>query len=250
MNLATKEPDEIEAMRRSGKVLARTLEHIEKLIKPGVKSRELDKAAETFIRDHRGIPSFKNYRGFPASICTSFNDQVVHGIPGRREIREGDLIGIDCGVILEGYHSDMAKTFYVGETPPREIEKLMAVTKRCLERGIEKAVAGNRLGDISHAVQAEAESNGFSVVRALVGHGIGRQMHEEPQVPNFGSAGTGPVLPENLTIAIEPMINQGVYGVKTLADGWTIVTSDGKMSCHFEHTIAVRAGAARILTLP
>jgi len=237
-------------MRRSGKVLAAAMNHIEKLIEPGVESIDLDKAAETFIRDHGGVPSFKGYRGFPASICCSFNEQVVHGIPGDRLLEEGDLVGIDCGVILDGWHSDMAKSFYVGGKPPAKIAKLMETTRRCLEKAIEKAVAGNRLGDVSNAVQAEAESNGFSVVRALVGHGIGRTMHEEPQVPNFGPPGVGPVLPENATIAIEPMINMGGYRVTMLDDGWTMVTQDGKPSCHFEHTVAVSAGRAKILTLP
>lgn len=237
-------------MRRSGKVLAATLEHIESLLEPGVTSGELDMKADAFIRDHGGIPSFKGYSGFPGSICTSFNEQVVHGIPGGRKLEEGDLLGIDCGVILDGYHSDMAKSFYIGGEPPEHIEKLMTATRDSLLRGIEQARPGNKLGDISNAVQTEAEGGGFSVVRALVGHGIGTQMHEEPQVPNFGPAGTGPILREGLTIAIEPMINEGTFKVKTLSDGWTIVTTDGKLSCHFEHTLAVTADGPVILTLP
>lgn len=243
-----KTPEEIEAMRRSGKLLSAALEHIEKFVKPGITSREVDQEAESFIRDHGGIPSFKGYRGFPGSICISFNEQVVHGIPDERIIKEGDFIGIDCGAILEGWHSDMARTYYVGEHPPRDIEKLINVTKSSLEKAIEKAVEGNRLGDISNAVQVEAEMNGFSVVRALVGHGIGRSMHEEPQVPNFGPSDSGPVLKENMVFAIEPMLNQGVHGVRTLADGWTIVTADKKLSCHFEHTVAVGKKSAQVLT--
>ncbi len=245
-----KTSDEIEAMRRSGKVLAATLDYLESMAQPGITSGDLDRKAETFIRDHGGVPSFKGYNGFPGSICTSFNEQVVHGIPGERKLKAGDLLGIDCGVILDGYHSDMAKSFYIGGEPPPHIEKLMKATRNGLFKGIEQMRAGNKLGDISNAVQKEAESKGFSVVRALVGHGIGTEMHEEPQVPNFGQAGTGPILREGLTIAIEPMINVGTYKVKTLPDGWTVVTTDGKLSCHFEHTVAVTADGPEILTLP
>lgn len=243
-----KTPDEIEAMRRSGKLLSAAMKHIEKFIRAGARSKDVDREAETFIRDHGGVPSFKGYRGYPASLCMSFNEQVVHGIPGSRVIEEGDLIGVDCGVALDGWHADMARTFYVGDFPPGDIAKLIKITKSSLEKGIEQAVEGKRLGDISHAIQVEAELNGFSVVRALVGHGIGRSLHEDPQVPNFGPAKSGPELKENMTLAIEPMINQGVHGVKTLPDGWTIVTADAKLSCHFEHTVVVGKAAAETLT--
>lgn len=242
-----KTPQEVEIMRRSGRLLAETMEHIRKMIAPGVKSKELDKAAEEFIRAGGGRPAFKGHNGFPATLCTSFNEQVVHGIPGDRELKEGDLLGIDCGVVLEGWFSDMAESFIIGEGA--EItKKLSAVTKRSLELGIEKAVPGNRVGDISSAVQKEVERNGFSVVRSLCGHGIGKNLWEEPQVPNFGRAGKGETLKEGMVIAIEPMVNIGTFNVKTLSDGWTIITVDKRNSCHFEHTVAITATGNEILT--
>jgi len=250
-SIILKTEDEIEAMRRSGKLLAGTLEFLRGMMKPGMKSAELDKAAEGFIREHGAVPAFKGYRGYPATLCVSFNEQVVHGIPGDRRLTEGDLVGIDCGAILDGFYSDMAESFYIGDVPPPEIERLMRITRRSLEIGISKWIVGNRVGDVSNAFQKEVESNGFSVVRALVGHGIGRTMHEEGlQVPNFGPAGAGPLIQPGMTAALEPMVNEGTWDVRYLKDGWTVVTADGKLSCHFEHTVAATSDGPQILTLP
>ncbi len=245
-----KTPDEIAAMRRSGKLLAATFGMIRKMVRPGVKAEDIDAAAESFIRDHGATPSFLGYRGYPATLCISFNEQVVHGIPGDRKLTEGDLVGIDGGLILDEFHSDMAESFYIGGTPPPEIDRLMKTTKRALEKGLTKWVPGNRIYDVSRAIQTEAESEGFSVVRALVGHGIGRVMHEDLQVPNYVPPGTSPEIKEGMTAAIEPMVNAGTWEVRCLKDKWTIVTADGSMSCHFEHTVAATKDGPRILTLP
>lgn len=249
-NINIKSAEELEKMRRAGKLLAATFERLREIIKPGITSIELDRAAESFIKEHGGEPAFLGYRGFPNTLCVSFNEQVVHGIPGGRRLIEGDLIGIDCGVKLDGYYSDMAESFYVGGTPPPEIENLMETTRKALKAGIEEWVVGKRVGDVSSAIQKEVESQGFSVVRALVGHGIGRVMHEELQVPNFGLAGTGAKIVEGMTAAIEPMVNAGTFRVMYLKDGWTVVTADGRPSCHFEHTVAATPGGPMILTLP
>ena len=247
-DIPIKTPEQLEAMRAAGDLLARTMEVILALFLPGAVTGDIDRTAETFIRDHGALPAFKGYRGFPATLCISINDQVVHGIPGKRALRQGDLAGVDCGVILNGYYSDMARSVYIGgETPPR-VQKLLDVTERALLKGTNQMKEGNRLGDVSHAVQTEVERNGFSVVRAMVGHGIGRQMHEEPQVPNFGDPHTGPMLKNGMVFAIEPMVNAGRYSVKSLSDGWTIVTSDGSLSCHFENTVAVTPNGPEILT--
>ncbi len=242
-----KSPREIAKIRAAGEILVKTLELISENIKPGVTTAELDSIADEFIRKIGGKPSFKGYNGFPASICTSIDEEVVHGIPSKRRLVEGQVISIDIGVFKDGYHSDSAWTFPVGKISP-EAERHLQVGRECLMLAIEQAKAGNRIGDISYAVQSHAEKNGFSVVRDLVGHGIGRNMHEEPQVPNYGVAGEGIELKTGLVIAIEPMINEGGYQVKMLKDGWTIVTLDGKRSVHFEHTVAIGENGPEILT--
>ena len=238
---------ELEKMKRSGEVLRDTFSILEEMIRPGVTTAELDGAAEDFIRSRGGIPAFKGYRGYPATICASINEQVVHGIPGPRALEEGDIVGIDMGVVLDEYYSDATRTYPVGEVS-EEARRLIRVTSEALDRGIAQIRPGARLSDISHAIQEHAEAGGYSVVRALVGHGIGRSMHEEPQIPNFGPPGRGPVLKEGMVLAIEPMINVGTHEVFTLEDGWTFVTADGKLSCHFEDTVAVTGDGHRIMT--
>ena len=247
LTIPVKTPNELALMRRCGAVLASVMRRIEGEIRPGVTTGDLDNLAESALREAGATPAFKGYRGYPASICASVNDEVVHGIPGPRKLHEGDLVGIDIGAFLEGYCTDMAETFYLGE-PPGEVARFMETSRRALAKGIDRMRVGNRLGDISNAVQTEAEAGGYGVVRALVGHGIGRQMHEEPQVPNYGQPGSGPVIVEGMVFAIEPMINMGVFSVRTLADGWTVVTSDGKLSAHYEHTVAATAAGPEILT--
>jgi methionyl aminopeptidase len=242
-----KSPNEIEQIRAAGLIAAQALKMLFENAKPGIATAELDRLAEEFIRSSDAVPSFKGYNGFPASICVSVDDEVVHGIPGKRILRDGQLVSIDVGVFKSGYHGDAAWTEPVGEVP-EEIQKHLAVGRECLRRGIEQARAGNYLGDIGHAIQTHAEAQGFSVVRDLVGHGIGRKLHEDPQVPHYGRAQTGLVLKAGLVIAIEPMINAGVYQVKMLQDNWTIVTADGKRSVHFEHTVAVSENGPDILT--
>jgi len=207
-------------------------------VRPGMTTEELDRLAETFIRDHGARPAFKGYRGFPASICPSVNDEVVHAIPGRYALKEGDIIGIDVGVEKDGFYGDAARTFPVGPVRP-EVVRLLEVTRAALADGIARACAGNRVGDISHAVQERVEREGFAVVRTLVGHGIGREMHEEPQVPNFGPPNRGPRLMAGQVLAIEPMVTMGSADVVTRPDGWTVVTKDGSLSAHFEHTVAI-----------
>jgi methionyl aminopeptidase len=246
--ITIKSPREIELMRRSGKVTSKTLGALMRAVRPGMTTRELDRLAEQSIRSMGGIPTFKGYNGFPATICTSVNDQVVHGIPGDYVLVDGDLLSIDIGTTLDGYVSDSAVTVPVGAITP-EAERLMKVTQECLMLAIAQMVPGNHLSDIGHAVQQHAEANGYGVVRDLVGHGIGTKMHEEPQVPNFGPTGQGIALRPGLVLAVEPMINEGAHPVRTLADGWTVVTADGKLAAHFEHTIAVTDEGPRILTL-
>lgn len=242
-----KSADQVEIMRKAGKILADLFEVIESEVKPGVRTRQLDKIAEDFITAHKALPAFKGYQGYPSTICASVNEQVVHGLPGERQLQNGDIIGIDIGVKVQGFFSDAARTYAVGE-PDRETKRLLQVTKEALYKGIEKAVEGNRLSDISWAIQTTAERNKFSVVRQYVGHGIGRELHEEPEVPNFGKPGQGPELLDGMTLAIEPMVNAGAYEVVLESNGWTVVTKDRKRSCHFEHTICVRRGKAEILT--
>lgn len=240
---------QIEKMRASGKILARTLRLVSEEIAPGKTPKQLNDLAERLIREAGGIPSFLNYRGFPAAVCISVNDTVVHGIPTDEPLVEGDIISLDFGVILDGWHSDAAWTFPVG-TISNDAQRLLNVTKEALFQGIAKARVGNRIGDISSAVQKYCETNGYGVVRDLVGHGIGQNLHEEPHaIPNFGKAGKGEVLREGMTICIEPMINQGTYQVITLPDKWTVQTRDHKLSAHFEHTIAITKEGPEILTL-
>jgi methionyl aminopeptidase len=243
-----KTEEEIDLMRESSQVVARTLHLMSGLIEPGVTTQELDTAAEEFIASAGGVPSFKGYRGFPASICASVNSEVVHGIPGSRKLREGDIISIDVGVLKDGYHGDGAATFGVGKIS-QAAARLLKATRSALMAGIEKARAGNRIVDISRAIENAVKSAGYSVVTDLVGHGIGQQMHEEPQVPNFVVPGESPVLTGGMTLAVEPMVNMGASGVKVKRDGWTVVTRDGSLSAHFEHTIALRIDGAEILTV-
>ncbi len=246
--ITIKSPREIEKMRRSGKVTAKVLGDLMRSVKPGMTTRELDALAEQGIRSMGGVPTFKGYHGYPCSICTSANAEVVHGIPGEYVLQEGDLLSIDIGTTLDGYVSDSAVSVAVGKVG-ENAERLMRVTQECLMIGIAQMTKGKHLGDIGFAVQQHAESNGYGVVRELVGHGIGTNMHEEPQVPNYGRAGAGLELRPGLVLAIEPMITQGHYSVETLQDGWTVVTADGKLAAHFEHTIAITDEGPRILTL-
>ena len=234
-------------MRRAGLIVAETLRRLRGMVEPGMTTRELDAVAESTIRAAGASPTFKGYRGFPASICASVNDEVVHGIPSDRQLRAGDILKIDCGATLDGYVGDAAISVPVGQVPP-EIERLMETTRDSLLRAIQQMVPGNRLYDVSYAVQQYVEERGFSVVRDFCGHGIGQRMHEDPQVPNYGRPGTGPTLKEGWVLAIEPMVNEGGYEVRVLSDGWTVKTRDGKASSHFEHTIAVTEDGPRVLT--
>lgn len=243
-----KTPEEIEYIRKSSLLVSQTHALLVEYIKPGVKTSKLDEIAEQFIRDNGASPSFKGYGGFPATLCISVNEQVVHGFPSDREIQEGDILSVDCGVFKDGYHGDSAFTFPIGEVS-EDAKKLLQITFNSLYIGIEQAVAGNRVGDIGFAIQNYCEfTHKYGVVRDLVGHGIGKDLHEDPQVPNYGKRGKGPMLQEGWVIAIEPMINMGTYQVRTLADKWTIITKDGKPSAHFEHTVAVKRGKADILS--
>jgi methionyl aminopeptidase len=246
--ITIKSAREIELMRISGKITAKTLTMLMKTVKPGMTTAEVDRLAEESIRSMGGTPTFIGYHGYAHTICASVNEEVVHGIPGPRILAEGDLLSIDIGTTLEGYVSDSAVTVAIGEVSPAA-KRLMDVTQECLMLGIAQMQAGNRLGDIGHSVQQHAESHGYGVVRQLVGHGIGTKMHEEPQVPNYGTPGHGTLLRPGLVLAIEPMITEGSYEVETLEDGWTVVTDDGKLAAHFEHTIAVTSEGPRILTL-
>jgi methionyl aminopeptidase len=238
---------EIEKMASTGALVAETIAHVGALLRPGVRTEELDAAAGSFIRDHGGIPTSEGYKGYPKAICISPNDVVVHGIPDAFVVSEGDLVTIDVGVTLDGYIADSAYTFGVG-TIDAEDQRLLDVAQEALAAGIAEAVVGNRVGDISHAVQTAVEGAGFAVIRSLVGHGVGRYYHEDPHIPNFGEPGRGPRLSEGMTIAIEPMITSGSPEVYVLDDGWTIRTADASMSAHFEHTVAIAADGPRILT--
>jgi methionyl aminopeptidase len=242
-----KTDEEVGLLKESNMLVSKTLAEVALHIQPGVTTLFLDQIAETFIRDNNAVPAFKGYGGFPNTLCTSVNDEVVHGIPSDYSLKEGDIISIDCGVILNGWYGDSAYTFAVGEIK-EEVKRLLEYTKESLEEGVKAAVAGNRVGDISSAVQAKAESGGFTVVRELVGHGIGRELHEPPEVPNFGKRGTGPKMEKGLVICIEPMINLGSKETFQTRDGWTIKTADGKPSAHFEYAVAVNKGKADQLT--
>ena len=243
-----KSPAEIELIAEAGRVLRACLDMLTEAAQPGVSTKELDRMAESFIRDRGGVPTFKGYRGFPTSICASPNDMVVHGIPGATKLKEGDILGIDCGVPLKDYVADAAVSVGIGSVSAKA-QALMDVTRRSLELAIEQCRVGNRVGDISHAVQTHAEAHSYSVVRTLVGHGVGRQMHEDPQVPNFGPAGHGPRLLEGMVLAIEPMVNIGGPDVEVGPDNWAVYTADGSLSAHFEHTVAITADGPRVLTV-
>src|SRR5512134_2530176 len=248
--ILVKSPREIEAMRRAGAVVGRFFEEVGPLVLPGVSTWDLEQFADRFIALNGVKSAFKGYMGYTAHLCTSVNEEVVHGIPSsQRVVREGDILSIDFGVVLDGYYGDAARTFAVG-TVGAESRRLLATTERALSMAIDAARTGNRLGDVSAAVQSTVEAEGFSVVRDFVGHGIGRSMDEEPQVPNFGKAGTGPKLLPGMVLAIEPMVNAGGYAVEVLPDGWTVVTRDRSRSAHFEHTVAVTEDGNRILSLP
>ena len=243
-----KTPDEIDIMALASKVVAETLEVLKREVRPGVTTDDLDRVAEKEIRARGGIPAFKGYRNYPKTLCASVNEQVVHGIPSKRKLKEGDIIGLDLGAIVGGFYGDAALTVAVG-TISQEAAELIRVTNEALYLGIEQAVVGNRLTDISHAIQCHVEAAGYSVVTEFVGHGIGRQLHEEPQVPNYGKPGQGPRLQPGMVLAIEPMVNRGASTIRILDDQWTAVTKDGSLSAHFEHTIAIQpAGPARILS--
>ena len=245
--IVLKSQQEIAYMREAGRIVVETLELIRQAVKPDVTTQELDRIADEYIRERGAIPAFKGYNGFPGSICASVNEEVVHGIPGPRKLKNGDIISVDIGTLINGFYGDAAMTFPVGEVAP-EVAQLLKVTEESLYKGIAQAVADQRLYDISHAVQIHAEEFGYGVVRDYVGHGIGRKMHEDPQIPNYGAPGRGPRLKPGMTLAIEPMINMGTYEVKTLRDNWTVITRDKKWSAHFEHTIAVTDGEPEILT--
>ncbi|MFY9264107.1 MAG: type I methionyl aminopeptidase [Solirubrobacterales bacterium] len=246
INLKT--PDQIEQMAASGRVQTQALRLAVSKARPGVTTAEIDSAVEKFIRSQGGVPSFKGYKGFPGSICASVNDMVVHGIPGPRKLVKGDLISIDIGVTLDGWVSDAAVTVAVGGEPGAVASSLLETTKQSLFDAIEQCQPGNRLGDVSHAVQERVEAAGFSVIRELIGHGVGRQMHEEPQVPNYGAPGTGPELKPGMVIAIEPMVNVGGPAIRMGDDGWAVYSADGSLTAHFEFTVAITADGPRVLT--
>jgi methionyl aminopeptidase len=245
--IVLKSQEEIKRIAQSCDIVARTLNAVKAIVKPGITTAEIESFADAYIRAKNAVPAFKGYRGYPASICTSVNNEVIHGIPSDRVLKEGDILGVDLGVYKDGFYGDAAYTFPVGKIRP-EVERLLKVTEESLYIGIENARAGNRVSDISYSIQRHVESNGFSVVRAFVGHGVGSELHEEPQVPNFGPPGRGPRLRPGMTLAIEPMVNEGGYEVLILDDGWTAVTTDGKLSAHFEHTVLVTLNEPRILT--
>ncbi len=239
---------EIGLMRAGGHILADVVDRLRETVKPGLSTLEIDEDVEAFIRERGALPAFKGYRGFPATVCISINEEVVHGIPSaHRRIKEGDIVGLDLGCIVEGYYADCAFTLAIGDVPPK-VQHLLDVTRESLDVAIAECRPGRRLSDVSHAVQAHVERHGFSVVRAFVGHGIGRALHEDPQIPNFGDPGRGPQLRPGMVLAIEPMVTMGSWEVKVLDDGWTAVTRDGSLAAHFEHTIAVSDDGPEVLT--
>jgi methionyl aminopeptidase len=245
--IAIRSKPEMDLIRRSGEILVECFTKLGEMLRPGIETRELDRLTEELINSRGAVPAFKGYQGYPASVCISVNEQVVHGIPGARKLAEGDIVGVDIGVVQNGFYADAARTYPIGEVSGTA-RRLMDVTREALDLGIEKVRVGNHLSDVSHAIQRHAESNGFSVVRTLVGHGIGREMHEDPQIPNFGLPGRGPVLAHGMVLAIEPMVNEGSFEVLTLKDKWTFVTVDGKLSAHFEDTVAVTNDGPVIMT--
>jgi len=248
MSIVCKSRDELASMREAGKIVAGALDLLKSQVRPGVTTGALNRAADAYIRKHGGVPTFKGYKGFPASICVSINEAVVHGIPGKRKLAEGEIVSIDVGVTYRGYVADAAMTQSVGEIDC-QARQLLETTQAALAAGIEQARVGNRLGDVSHAIQRVAEEAGFSVVREYVGHGIGAQMHEDPAIPNFGSPGKGPELLSGMALALEPMVNAGTWQTEQLNDGWTVVTKDRRLSAHFEHTVAVTDNGPWILTV-
>jgi methionyl aminopeptidase len=243
-----KSPAEIEKMRRAGRIVADTRQKVVEAVRPGVTTEQLDRVAEEHIAAEGATPNFKGYRGFPATICASINEQVVHGIPGKRVLKEGDLVSLDFGAIWEGYHADSAITVFCGEPPSGDAEKLVRVTEESLQAGISQIREGGRLSDIGHAVQQVVEGAGFSVVREYVGHGIGQSLHEDPQIPNYGDPDRGPSLKPGMVLAVEPMVNMGGWETRVLGDDWTVVTADGSLSAHFEHSIALTEAGAEVLT--
>lgn len=246
--IALKSPREIDLMQRAGQILAEVLDRLPGLVRSGVSTLDIDEEVEAFLRRKGAKPAFKGYRGYPATVCASINDEVVHGIPSaHRRLKEGDIIGIDLGCAVEGYFADCATTLAVGDVPPR-VQELLDATRESLEHAIDRCRVGTRLSDVSHVVQQHVEARGFSVVRAFVGHGIGRALHEEPQVPNFGEPGRGPILRAGMVLALEPMVTMGSWEVRILEDGWTAVTKDGSLAAHFEHTVAVTEDGPRVLT--
>ncbi len=248
MSIIIKSEREIDLMRQAGRIVALVLDILAKKVRPGMKTKEFDIIAEEEAARLGGIPSFKGYRGFPANICVSVNDEVVHGIPGERVLKEGDIVSLDFGIIYKGFQGDAARTVPVGEVSPKARE-LIETTKGALKAGIDASIAGARLGDVSSAIQRYVEARGFSVVREYTGHGIGREMHEEPQIPNFGEENTGPVLKKGMTLALEPMVNAGGWQTRLSDDQWTVLTADGSLSAHFEDTIAITDGKAEVLTV-
>lgn len=243
-----KTDEEVELIRASNLLVSKTLGLVGELLKPGITGKEIDQKAEQFIRDHGGVPSFKGYDGFPATLCVSKNEAVVHGIPNGGEFKDGDIVSVDCGVYMNGFHGDSAFTFAIGEVE-EAIMKLLRVTKESLYLGIEQAISGKRIGDISHAIQNHTERlNGYGIVRELVGHGVGKNLHEKPEVPNYGKKGRGVLLKEGLVIAIEPMVNLGTRRISQMDDGWTIITRDRKASAHYEHSVVVRKEKADVLS--
>ena len=242
-----KSDGEIEKIKKACRIAAEVLSSLKKLVKPGISTREIDEAAERMVLDKGAIPAFKGYRGYRFTTCLSINEEVVHGLPSERLLKEGDIVGVDVGTIVEGYYGDNAETFPVGKVP-KAVKRLLDTTRNALYKGIAEARDGNHLGDVSAAVEEEATRNGFSVVRELYGHGVGRALHEDPLIPNFGKRGTGIELKAGMTLAIEPMLNTGSADIRTLPDGWTIVTADKGLSAHFEHTILVTKGVPEILT--
>jgi methionyl aminopeptidase len=243
-----KSPEEIEKMRRAGRIVASIRELVVEAVRPGITTADLDRIADEHTRAQGATPSFKGYRGFPASICTSVNEQIVHGIPGDRVLSEGDLLSLDFGAIWEGYHGDSAVSLFVGEPPSAEAEKLVRITEEALDAAISQIRSGGRLSDIGHAVEQIVEGVGFSVVREYVGHGIGQSLHEDPQIPNYGPPGRGPELRPGMVLAVEPMVNLGGWETRVLEDDWTVVTADGSLSAHFEHTIALTEEGTEVLT--
>lgn len=246
--ISIKTEQELEVMRRACKITAAARALAGEMVRPGITTGEIDRAVRDFIVSHGAKPSFLHYQGFPASVCISVNDTIIHGIPGKQVLREGDIVSIDVGALWHGFHGDCAATFACGSISP-EAQRLIDVTRQSFYEGLKFARQGNRVSDISHAVQTYAEANGFSVVRAFVGHGVGAHLHEEPPVPNYGLPGKGPRLVKNMTIAVEPMINMGTYGCRVLRDGWTTVTEDGKLSAHYENTLLITDGEPEILTV-